>query len=46
VGKKASRILRALLELSVVWRVIEDWVDEEEARARRLGRWIPWGTED
>jgi hypothetical protein len=25
---------------------MDDGVDEEEARAGRLGRWIPWETED
>jgi hypothetical protein len=25
---------------------MEDGVDEEEARAGRLGRWIPWETEE
>jgi hypothetical protein len=36
------RLLR-FLELS---GVMEDGVDEEEARAGRLGRWIPWEAEE
>jgi hypothetical protein len=33
------------LELSGVGRVMEDGVDEEEARAGRPDRWISWETE-
>jgi hypothetical protein len=43
VGKKAPQIPRTL----GVGRVMEDGVDEEEeARAGRLDRWIPWETKE
>jgi hypothetical protein len=38
------RLLRSL-ELSGVGRVMDDGVDEEEARAGKMDRWIPWETE-
>jgi hypothetical protein len=41
-----ERSLLRFLELSGVGRVMEDGVDEEEARAGRLDRWIPWETEE
>jgi hypothetical protein len=40
-----SRLLR-LLELSGVGRVMDDRVDEEEAWAARLDRWIIWEAKD
>jgi hypothetical protein len=40
-----KRLLK-FLELSGVGRVMDDGVDEEEARAGRLDRWIPWETEE
>jgi hypothetical protein len=38
--------LLGFLELSGVGRVMDDGVDEEEARAGRLDRWIPLQTEE
>jgi hypothetical protein len=38
--------LLGFLELSGVGRVMEDGIDEEEARAGRMDRWIPWETEE
>jgi hypothetical protein len=39
------RLLR-FLELSGVGRVMDDGADEEETRAARLDRWIPWRVEE
>jgi hypothetical protein len=42
VGTETPQVFR----ISGVGRVMEDGVGEEEARAGRLDRWIPWETKE
>jgi len=41
-----ERRLLKFLELSGVGRAMDDGVDEDVARAKRLDGWIIWGTEE